>query len=152
MWTGRAASDYPEEWPVEWPVPEAGPRVPVTPSAAPAASDRVAQALSQAPERAPAEAPPAACEYPEEWEVDEYLEATLGAEDADRDPSPGAPGRAAGPAGAPPPGPNADFADEPPPVRRDRNPFASASRSVRQKGHYSRRDQRHEGPRLLTWH
>ena len=31
MWTGRAASDYPEEWPVEWPVPEAGPRVPVTP-------------------------------------------------------------------------------------------------------------------------
>ena len=76
-WSGRAASDYPEEWPVEWPVPEAGPRVPVTPSAAPAAADRVAQALSQAPERAPPEAPPAECEYPEEWEVEEYLEATL---------------------------------------------------------------------------
>ena len=132
---------------MEWPVPDAGPRVPVTPDAAPAAGDRV----SQAPDLAPAEALPAECEYPEEWEVSDYLEATAGADDADRDPSPGAPGPAAGPADAPPPGPNAVLADPPPPVRRDRNPLASASRSVWRKGRYPRRDPRHEGPCLLTW-
>ena len=54
---------------MEWPVPDAGPRAPVTPDAAPAADDRV----SQAPDRAPAEAPPAECEYPEEWEVSDYV-------------------------------------------------------------------------------
>ena len=129
-WTGRAVSDYAEEWPVEWLVPEAGLRVPVTPDAAPAEGDRVARAISQAPERAPPVAPPAECEYPEEWDVSDYFEATAGPGDADRDPSPGAPG---------------------PPVRRDRNPLASASRSVRRKSHFSMRDPRHEGPRLLTW-
>ena len=133
---------------MEWPVPEAGPRVPVTPNEAQAAGDRVAQE----PDLAPAEAHPTACEYPEEWEVADYLEATFGAEDADRDPSPGAPGLAAEPADAPPPEPNAVLADAPPPVRRDHNPLASASRSVRRKAHYSRRDPRHEGPRLITWH
>ena len=128
---------------MEWPVPDAFPRVPVTPDAAPAAGDRVTQALSQAPERAPPEAPPAECEYPEEWEVSDYLEATAGADDADRDPSPGAPGPDDRDPSPGAPGPS---------VRRDRNPLASASRSVRRKSHFPRRDPRHEGPRLLTWH
>ena len=118
---------------MEWPTPEPGPRVPFTPRAT------------------PTEAP--LSEYPEEWgEVDDYIEATAGADDAGRDPSPGAPGPAAEPADTPSPGHDAELADAPPPVRRDRNPLASASRSVRRKGHFPSCDPRHDGPRLFTWH
>ena len=117
---------------MELPAPAADHQVPLTPDAAPAADHGV----PQTPDSAPADAASAAGEYPEEW-----LVVTRRADDsAVHEPSPGALT-----------GPVADFADAQPFPRRDRNHLASSSRSVRRKGHYSRRDPRHDGPRFLTW-